>query len=116
MEKRFENRVVLLTGAGTGMGRAVAIRLASEGAAVALWGRRADPLEAVAKDIRDAGGTALVQTCDISGADEIAASLEITLKQFGKLDAVFANAGHLGDFNRCGTLRRPILTTSSGPT
>ncbi|MCR8550856.1 SDR family oxidoreductase [Salipiger sp. P9] len=98
MENRFENRAVLVTGAGTGMGRAVALRLASEGAAVVLWGRREAPLEVVAQDIRAAGGRAFVHTCDISDPNEIAAGIEVILSQFGKLDAVFANAGHLGAF------------------
>lgn len=98
MATRFENRAVLVTGAGSGMGRAVALRLAHEGASIALWGRRADPLDAVAEEIRSTGGTALVQACDISDPQKIATSLKATLAQFGKLDAVFANAGHLGDF------------------
>lgn len=98
MENQFENRAVLVTGAGTGMGRAVALALASEGAFVTLWGRRKAPLEAVAKEIQEAGGTALFQVCDISNPDEIAANLAASVAQFGKLDAVFANAGHLGEF------------------
>lgn len=100
METRFENRVALVTGAGSGMGRAVALRLAREGASVALWGRRGDPLVAVAEEIREAGGTAMVQTCDISDPQNIAPSLDAMLAQLGKLDAVFANAGHLGEFKQ----------------
>ncbi|KZM51077.1 SDR family oxidoreductase [Labrenzia sp. OB1] len=98
MKKRFEKRAVLVTGAGTGMGRAAALRLASEGASVTLWGRRAPHLEAVAKEIRDAGGSALVQVCDISNPEEIATNLRASMAQFGTLDAVFANAGLLGEF------------------
>ncbi len=100
METRFENRVALVTGAGSGMGREVALRLAREGASVALWGRRRHPLEAVAEEIRKAGGTALVQTCDISDHKSISTSIDTMLTQFGKLDAVFANAGHLGEFKQ----------------
>ena len=48
--------------------------------------------------IRAAGGRAFVHTCDISDPNEIAAGIEVVLSQFGKLDAVFANAGHLGEF------------------
>lgn len=80
------------------MGRAVALRCASEGASVILWGRRASALEAVAKEIGNDGGKALVQTCDISNSKEIADCLSAAIAQFGKLDAVFANAGHLGEF------------------
>lgn len=98
MGNQFENRAVLVTGAGTGMGRAVALKLASEGALVTLWGRRKAPLEAVAKEIQESGGAALLQVCDISDPVEIATNLKASIAHFGKLDAVFANAGHLGEF------------------
>lgn len=98
MERRFENRSVIVTGAGSGMGRAVALRLAREGATVALWGRREAPLEDVANEISRAGGTAYVQTCDISQPETIARCLSATLSRIGRLDALFANAGVLGEF------------------
>ncbi len=98
MKNQFENRAVLVTGAGTGMGRAVALALASEGASVTLWGRRTTPLEAAAKEIQEAGGSALFQVCDISNPDEVAINLQASIAHFGRLDAVFANAGHLGEF------------------
>ncbi|WP_392662770.1 SDR family NAD(P)-dependent oxidoreductase [Amaricoccus sp. B4] len=96
--KRFENRTVLVTGAGSGMGRAVALRLAEEGAAVALWGRRVALLDRVADEIAAAGGRALAQGCDIASPGDIAGNLEALIAEFGALHAVFANAGHLGDF------------------
>lgn len=98
MSRRFENRVVLVTGAGSGMGRAVAMRLVSEGAKLTLWGRRIAPLEAVAGEIRKSGGTALVQVCDISDPQSIATNLKASFAHFGALHAVFANAGYLGAF------------------
>ncbi len=98
MMKRFENRAALVTGAGSGMGRAVALRLAGEGASVTLWGRRSDPLEEVADEIRQSGGSALVQVCDIADPEAIASNLKSSVAHFKEPDAVFANAGHLGDF------------------
>ncbi|MEP5761430.1 MAG: SDR family oxidoreductase [Litoreibacter sp.] len=98
MMARFENRTVLITGAGSGMGRAVALRLAREGASVALCGRRTDPLKDVAHQIREAGGTAIVPTCDISDQKQLETSITAIITQFKRLDAVFANAGYLGDF------------------
>ncbi len=80
------------------MGREVAVQLASEGAFVTLWGRRKAPLEAVAMEIQEAGGSALVQVCDISNPDEISANLKASIGHFGTLDAAFANAGYLGEF------------------
>ncbi|MGH1415906.1 MAG: SDR family NAD(P)-dependent oxidoreductase [Pelagimonas sp.] len=98
MVNHFETRAVLVTGAGSGMGRAVALRLAGEGARVTIWGRRRAPLDDVAQEIQEAGGSVLVQVCDISNPDEIAENLKASIAQFGRLDAVFANAGHLGEF------------------
>lgn len=96
--RRFENRTVLVTGAGSGMGRAVALRLAGEGASVALWGRRVALLDAVAAEIAAAGGRALAQGCDIASPADIARNLDALIAEFGALHAVFANAGHLGAF------------------
>lgn len=107
MGTQFENRSVLITGAGTGMGRAVALRLASEGADVTLWGRRHAPLEAVAKEIKAAGGSVLVQVCDISDPDAISENLKASIDHFGSLDGVFANAGYLGEF-------KPLRDTEAG--
>lgn len=98
MGQQFEKRAVLVTGAGTGMGRAVALQLAREGAFITLWGRRKTTLDSVAQEIQDAGGSALVQVCDISDSDAIAVNLKASIAHFGTLDAVFANAGHLGEF------------------
>ncbi|MEP2781157.1 MAG: SDR family oxidoreductase [Pseudoruegeria sp.] len=104
MEARFKDRSVLITGAGSGMGRTVALRLANEGASVTLWGRRTAPLEAVAEEIRTTGGSALVQACDIANPQTIGSNLNAMMAHYGKLDAVFANAGYLGDF-------KPLVTT-----
>ncbi|WP_095589788.1 SDR family NAD(P)-dependent oxidoreductase [Actibacterium ureilyticum] len=98
MNNRFEDRVVLVTGAGSGMGRAVALRLAREGAALALWGRRAAPLQQVADEIAATGGRALVHPCDIADPAAIARGLDVLMAEFGALHGVFANAGHLGAF------------------
>ncbi|TYC49159.1 SDR family oxidoreductase [Rhodobacterales bacterium] len=98
MTNRFENRRVLVTGAGSGMGRSVALRLAQEGALLTLWGRRIEPLESLTEEIRNAGGEAIAQACDISDPEAIAANLDASLAHFGSLHGVFANAGHLGDF------------------
>ncbi|WP_138470067.1 SDR family NAD(P)-dependent oxidoreductase [Poseidonocella sp. HB161398] len=98
MARRFENRAVLVTGAGSGMGRAVALRLAEEGARVVLWGRRSGPLEAVAAEIRAGGGTALAEACDIADPQAVVKGLDAARAAFGPLQAVFANAGHLGAF------------------
>lgn len=98
MTHRFKGKTVLVTGAGSGMGRDVALRLAQEGAQIVLWGRRTHLLDQVAEEIRAIGVPALVQSCDISDPSQIATNLDQVIAEFGTLHGVFANAGHLGAF------------------
>lgn len=97
-QTRFTGKTVFITGAGTGMGRAAALRLVEEGGQVALVGRRPEPLSALQAEIEAAGGSAMAIACDISDTDSVAAAVQTTLGRFGALDAVFANAGVLGEF------------------
>lgn len=80
------------------MGRAAALRLANEGAQLALLGRRSEPLEQLASEIIAAGGQALALVCDISLEDEVSTAVRKTLDHYGRLDGLFANAGVLGTF------------------
>ncbi|CAN7534835.1 SDR family NAD(P)-dependent oxidoreductase [Rhizobium sp. LjRoot254] len=97
-QNRFTGKTVFITGAGTGMGRAAALRLVEEGAQVALIGRRPHPINELRSEVEAAGGIAIAIACDIADNDAVAAAVQTTVGQFGKLDAVFANAGVLGDF------------------
>jgi len=82
-----------ITGAGSGIGEAAALTLAREGCAVALTGRRREPLEKVAADVRSAGGKALVADGDL-GAQETAGRIAAQIaKEFGRLDILVNNAG-----------------------
>ena len=86
-------KVAWVTGAGSGIGEAAAIALAREGAAVALTGRRHEPLAKVADEIAKAGGKALVAPGDL-GEQSIASGIaEKIAKQFGRLDILVNNAG-----------------------
>ena len=89
----LNGRVALVTGAGSGIGAAAAVRLARAGARVALVGRTPEPLEKVARQIRDAGGEARVAAADVSAVDEIRRAVDETAAAWGRLDVVFANAG-----------------------
>jgi NAD(P)-dependent dehydrogenase (short-subunit alcohol dehydrogenase family) len=89
---RLDGRVILITGAGSGIGAATARRLAVEGAAVALVGRTAATLEAVAAEIVASGGRALALPADVALADQIEAAMARTLDHFGQLDGLVANA------------------------
>ncbi len=96
--KKLEGKVVLITGAASGIGRATALLMASEGAAVALVDRSAGGSE-VAAAIRESGGRALFLQADLAVADAEAIVRE-TVEALGRLDVFFGNAGinpHLGD-------------------
>ena len=69
----LKDKVALVTGGGTGMGRATAIEMARCGARLVLLGRRAEPIEDCANTIRDVGGEAIAIICDIRDADRIEA-------------------------------------------
>ena len=86
-------KVALITGAGTGIGRAVALALANAGYSVALIGRRLPLLEETASLAAQAGGQTLVHTADVGDAAQVAAAFAATLKRFGRIDVVFNNAG-----------------------
>lgn len=90
---RLADKVALITGGGTGIGRACALAFAREGARVALAGRRMDPLARVAAEIERAGGEALAVTCDVTQAEETAQMIRNTVERFGKLNVLVNNAG-----------------------
>ena len=88
-----ENKVAVITGAGTGVGKAAAVALAGEGYAVALAGRRKERLDAVAAEVTAAGGHALVLPTDVGDPAAVSALFAKTLEGFGRLDLLFNNAG-----------------------
>jgi len=83
-------RIALVTGAGTGIGKAAAIALASDGFTIVLTGRRREPLEAVAAQI---GSQAHVQPADVSDPEAIAGLFDAIAQRHGRLDVLFNNAG-----------------------
>ncbi len=92
----LEGRAVLVTGGGTGIGRACAARAAADGAAVTICGRRAEVLEDAAKKIEAAaghGGSVQVVAGDVTDEESVAAIIAKTVEPTGALDAVIANAG-----------------------
>ncbi len=88
---RFNNKTVLITGGGTGIGAAVARRLASEGANIALVGRRREPLEAVAAETK-----AMVVVADAADGAAMRKGVAEISERFGGLDILIANAGGHG--------------------
>jgi NAD(P)-dependent dehydrogenase (short-subunit alcohol dehydrogenase family) len=86
-------KVGLVTGAGTGIGKAVALALMREGYAVALAGRRRDKLEETANEGAATGANNLVVATDVSDPDSVKALFAKTKEAFGRLDVLFNNAG-----------------------
>jgi NADP-dependent 3-hydroxy acid dehydrogenase YdfG len=93
MSKNIEGKVVVITGASSGLGESAARHLAGLGAAVVLGARRLDKLETIAKDIRAAGGKAEILATDVTSAKQVKALIDLAVKAFGRLDVVINNAG-----------------------
>jgi NADP-dependent 3-hydroxy acid dehydrogenase YdfG len=89
------NRVALITGAASGIGAAIATRLAADGTAVALLSRRADRLKLLAEQIQDAGGTAVAVPADVTDEGSLAAAEEAVREQLGDIDLLVNNAGRM---------------------
>ncbi|OJH40494.1 SDR family NAD(P)-dependent oxidoreductase [Cystobacter ferrugineus] len=94
----FQGKVALVTGAGSGMGRAAAVAFAREGASVVLAGRRSAELDAVAAEVEAAGGRALAVPTDVAKVEDVQRLVRTTLERFDRLDAAFNNAGVEGAF------------------
>lgn len=87
------SRVVLITGASSGIGEATARLLAEHGAKVVLGARRTDRLQKIAAEIRERGGAAEYRTLDVTSREDVKAFVEFAREKFGRIDVVFNNAG-----------------------
>ncbi|TMQ74039.1 MAG: SDR family NAD(P)-dependent oxidoreductase [Candidatus Eisenbacteria bacterium] len=93
MTSKLAGTAALVTGASSGIGAATARRLAEEGASVALVARRRDRLEALAAEIDQVGGNALVVEADVTDRSQAEAAVQQTIERFGRLDILVNNAG-----------------------
>ena len=87
------DRVAVVTGGGTGIGRATALELAQAGFTVAICGRRPEPLDAVRHEIAASGGACLAEPCDVREPDQVEAFVGLVLERYGRIDALVNNAG-----------------------
>jgi NAD(P)-dependent dehydrogenase (short-subunit alcohol dehydrogenase family) len=90
---QLNGKAALITGAGSGIGKATALLFAEQGARIAALGHTEDELLETVDEIKSAGGEAIAVIADISIADDMRKALEQTISEFGRLDVVFANAG-----------------------
>src|SRR5215207_5088075 len=93
MEQPVAGQVAIVTGAGQGIGRAIALRLAQDGMHIVVADRQADLAEALAAELRASGGRALGLTIDVASAADRQQMISTTLAEFGRLDALVNNAG-----------------------
>lgn len=94
--KRMQNKVVIVTGASSGLGAATARRLADDGAKVVLAARRRDKGEQVLRDIKSSGGEGIFVQADVNKTNDVKAVVAAAVDRFGGLDGAFNNAGVTG--------------------
>ena len=93
MSAGIEGKVVVITGASSGLGEAAAHHLAEEGARVVLAARRNERLEALAEEITESGGEALPITTDVTEREQVQALVDAAVEEFGRIDVMLNNAG-----------------------
>lgn len=93
---RFREKVAIVTGATSGIGREVAVRLAAEGTRVVLAGRRAGRAEQIVAQILERGGDAIYVRTDVTDSAAVGELVEHAVRSYGRLDLAFNNAGVSG--------------------
>src|SRR5438094_8425762 len=92
---RRSGKVALITGGGTGIGRAIALAFTREGASVTVAGRRLEKLREVIGEVQKEGGAGLAMECDVGRAKDVERAVTGTVERFGRLNILVHNAGAL---------------------
>lgn len=93
MFEEFKGKVLFVTGAASGMGRAVAVRFGSMGCKVAVAARRPDAGAETVRMVEEAGGEAMLVSCDVADDESVKAAIDATVAAYGSIDYAFNNAG-----------------------
>src|SRR5258708_25445682 len=90
---KIKDKTIVITGAGRGIGRALALRFAGQGAHIALLDMNAEDLKTTARHCAELGVRAMAYTVDVSREAEVSAALDAVVRDFGSLDVIINNAG-----------------------
>lgn len=117
---KLQGKTAIVTGAGSGMGRSIAILYASEGANVAVSDINLETAETVAQEIKDAGGEAFAIKTNVTSEEDIAQLVDYTVEKYGTLDILVNNAGIMDGFTPAGDLtdelwERVFAINTTGP-
>jgi len=93
MGNGIEGKIVVITGASSGLGEATARLLSSQGASIVLGARRADRLQSLAEALTDAGGKAIALPTDVTQPDQVQALVDAAVQAYGRIDVMINNAG-----------------------
>jgi 3-oxoacyl-[acyl-carrier protein] reductase len=105
MTKRLQDKITIITGSGRGIGRTCALRYGAEGAVVFVNDINTANVDKVTAEINTAGGRAVAHACDVTDPDAVQAMVDRAVKEFGRLDVLYANAG--------GSMPKPTHLTSN---
>ena len=115
----LKDKVAIITGGGTGIGRGIALALAQESVRVVICGRRQYPLDETVSAIQEAGGEALAVQADVSDPEDVDRLVRTTLERYGQIDILVNNAGIYIDAGKHGpdieTWEQVIGVNLSGP-
>lgn len=93
MSNNIEGKVIVITGASSGLGAATARYLSARGASVALGARRSDRIQALADELSRSGGKALAMTMDVTRRDQVQKLVDAAVQTYGRIDVMLNNAG-----------------------
>ena len=102
---KLNGKSIVVTGASSGMGKAIVERFAKEGARIIAVARRKERLEELAEQLKDSGGTVIPFVGDVSRQETVEAAIDLAVEKFGRLDVLINNAGIMDDMSPIGDVK-----------